>query len=424
MQDGFSSPPGLSTPLLSGQKETALLLSVERPSSGSTVGSTEPGSPALRSELSSGSTASTEDLEEALLAPLALPAPVARSHEDQRARWRFAGSCAVYTTLWWTAAVTVIMTIKSTVQPGVFPHSLAFTTLTQPTTGLLAWLLAQLVYRGKPAPPALQLREKAQILALGLIQGFEIGLTNKALEYLTVASRTTLNSMTVLFMMLVAWVWGLERCDWRRALSCAVLVCGGLLQGLQGKLIPQGAQAAYALGATMQLASMLLSAHRWGLAQFVMQRSAPDSGLGQLPKLQLLSRTLPVTGLVCLPSAYIFEPGAFGSEQLWQPGLWGRVLLVSVGLICMQYSELKLVKKLSAVAFQVLSTIHQIPIVLVGVVFQHNQFSELSACGFAACLLGALIYAWARCAEAKDVEASAASLRKRRSGRFSFSCRY
>ena len=61
------------------------------------------------------------------------------------------------------------------------------------------------------------------------------------------------------------------------------------------------------------------------------------------------------------------EPGAttaLGAAAA--PNLLSRVLMVAIGLTAMLYAELKLVSLLSAVAFNVLSTLHQIPIVLAG----------------------------------------------------------
>jgi len=407
--------PMMKTPLLFDHKEDvvdkwekAVVIGVA--SSGPSTPSNPACSPLRYSESGSSSTMGTEDLES-----LALPeaAPSSSSTDDlekaeaiaciepqrRRPRWYVGAKCAFYTLTWWVASITVVMTIKSTLQPGVFPHSFTFTALTQPTTACLAFLLSQVVNRKKPAPPPLQRREKAQLTALGMIQGLEIGLTNKALQYLTVASRTTLSSMNVLFMMLTAWLWGLERFGWRRAIACSVLMCGGLLQALQREMTPQAPDAAAALGAIMQLTSMCCAAQRWALAQSMMQHSEPESGLGQMGKLSLLSRTVPITSLVILPCVYLFEFDALSVELLFNGDLLRRVLLVSVSLTAMLYAELKLVKQLSAVAFNVLATIHQIPMVLVGVVFQHNSVGVLSACGFGTCIIGALIYAWARSAE-------------------------
>merc|ERR1719382_981472 len=156
------------------------------------------------------------------------------------------------------------------------------------------------------------------------------------------------------------------------------------------------AQAPGTAGLLMQVVSMFLASQRWALAQFVLQCSPPGSALAQTSKLQLLARTLPLTGLVCVPLSLAFEADAYTAEHVLQRELAFRVLAVAAALAAMLYAELKLVHLLSAVAFNVLATIHQIPIVLAGVVLQHNQVPRTSAAGFATCLLGALVYAAAR----------------------------
>lgn len=318
-----------------------------------------------------------------------------RPQEATRPQWYFWAACMLYTCLWWISSIAVIVILKSTTSPqGIFPHSFAFTALVQPTTGFVAWLLAKIVHKKSPSPP-LQRREWVQVIVLGLIQGIEIGLTNKALTYLSVASRTMTNTMSVLFMMITAWIWGLNTLSWRRGISCAVFVAGGYLQSCDHVSAPLAAKRVHMIGICMQLASMLCRSQRWALAQFMMQCSPPESGLGQTAKLQLLAKTLPIAGLICIPSVFVFEPSAFRSDQLLQAELPARVLLVAVGLTGMLWSEFSLVKQLSAVTFNVLSTVHQIPIILVGVVFQHNHVGEMAISGFALCLIAAFVYAWA-----------------------------
>lgn len=75
------------------------------------------------------------------------------------------------------------------------------------------------------------------------------------------------------------------------------------------------------------------------------------------------------------------------------------MLVVACVLVVMLYAELHLVDYLSAVAFNVLATIHQVPIVLAGVLINHDRVGMMSACGFACCLAGAFVYASARYAE-------------------------
>eukprot|EP00439_Symbiodinium_sp_Y106_P046894 s1377_g6.t1 len=107
-------------------------------------------------------------------------------------------------------------------------------------------------------------------------------------------------------------------------------------------------------------------------------------------------RTLPITGVVCLVLALLFERQSFSSDVSVPAILGFRVVSIACGLTGMLYAELKLVSLLSAVAFNVLSTLHQIPIVLAGVILQHNTVSISSWAGFACCLIGALVYAIAR----------------------------
>lgn len=304
-----------------------------------------------------------------------------------------------FITLWWTAAIVAVVKIKQTVSiNGIFPHPFAFTSLVNFLTGLLAWFLSEVRYSRRPLRPPLARHEILYLLAIGMIQGMEIGLTNKALGYLSVAGRTMISSTNVLIMMATAWVWGLERLGCLRVFSAFLLISGGLLQGLDTRTT---ARTGRGPGVALQVVSMLLSAQRWALAQHVLQRSHRKSALGQVTKLQLLARTLPVTGFVCVPLAVVFEMDSFTFDQLFQGALAIQLFLVSAGLTAMLYAELMLVKRLSAVAFNVLATIHQIPIVLAGVVIQHNQVGILSAYGFALCLVGALVYAAARHSDPK-----------------------
>lgn len=306
---------------------------------------------------------------------------------------------------WWLASVCVTFSIKSTVSPGgVYPHAFAFTSMTQPTVALFAWLLAGTVFSTKePLPPLLR-KEMLILLVYGLMQGLEIALTNKALQSLTVSERTILGSTSILFMMVTAWAWGLEGFGIWKVMSCALLVCGSALQGVgatngvylglddlasqQGDLHP--------LGVFLQLASTIISTQRWALLQYILQRSPPESTLGKMSKLQLLARVMPITGIVCIPLAMIFEEGAYSIQSLSQVDLLTQVFLVSFCLVFMLVAELQLVMLVSAVAYQVLATIHQIPTVLCGVLFRHDRVGVLDTCGFGCCIAGALVYAKAR----------------------------
>eukprot|EP00913_Durusdinium_trenchii_P035961 g33645.t1 len=338
-------------------------------------------------------------------------------------QWRLAQKALQvfgFTSMWWCSAILVILQIKEVVED-LFPYPFALTAMVQPTTALCAFLLTKIVYARRTAQPPLQGHEMVYVVLIGTVQGFEIGLTNKALEYLSVAARTMISSTSVLFMMCTARLWGLERLGLLRLCSSTLMILGGVAQcespqpsnrlpGTRMMHLAPRARVRRArrlframwtgvewLGILMQLTSMLLSAQRWAMAQVVLQS---PRGLRGVSKLSLLARTLPITGAISMVLACIFEPNAMqallNQNQTTTLQLLLRVVLVAVGLTSMLFAELNLVSLLSAVAFNVLSTLHQIPIVLAGVVFQHNTVSESSVLGFTCCIFGALVYAVAR----------------------------
>lgn len=304
----------------------------------------------------------------------------------EQTRWKLPLLVFLMTTLWWTSAVFVILVIKRTVN-GFFPYPFAFTTLTQPTTAFFAAILSQ------PQLIEFQRHEAFKLVAIGLLQGCEIAFSNKALQYLSVSVRTMLGSLGVLFMMITAWFWKLERLGWIRLTSAFFMIAGGILQGVDER---QSGIPVTALSIFYAFGSMTFGAQRWALTQYVLHRSPKHSALGTTSKFHFLARVLPVTGIVCFFLAVTFEPTAFSLDTFCQKELLLSVVTVSLGLILMLYAELKIVSLLSAVAFNILSSIHQIPIVAAGVILQHDRVGLSAFLGFCCCMAGAIIYGFAR----------------------------
>eukprot|EP00434_Breviolum_minutum_P001185 symbB.v1.2.001037.t1/scaffold56.1/size371842/8 len=294
----------------------------------------------------------SEDSEELEAAASARPT----WNAAEAARWQVANTSFqvfVFTSMWWCSAILVILQIKearfgadnvvdNVVVAELFPFPFALTAMIQPATAACAFLLAKMVHSKRAAPPPLQ--------------------------YLSVAGRTMISSMSVLFMMCTARLWGLERLGALRLCSSAFMRLGWILGGLAQCENPHLPGENW-FGILMQLTSMCklasLIPSNEQMATFVWDTN------------EFLSATTALQAAVA-------------------PSLLARVLMVAVGLTAMLYSELKLVSLLSAVAFNVLSTLHQIPIVLAGVVFQHNTVSQSSVAGFTCCIFGALVYALAR----------------------------
>eukprot|EP00747_Dinoflagellata_sp_TGD_P143253 gnl/TRDRNA2_/TRDRNA2_176363_c0_seq2.p1 gnl/TRDRNA2_/TRDRNA2_176363_c0~~gnl/TRDRNA2_/TRDRNA2_176363_c0_seq2.p1 ORF type:complete len:366 (+),score=71.50 gnl/TRDRNA2_/TRDRNA2_176363_c0_seq2:102-1100(+) len=252
----------------------------------------------------------------------------------------------------------------------------------------------------------LERAETAQLFVVGIIQGIEIGCNNKSLEFLPVSVRTMINSTSVLFMMVTARCWSLERLGCLRLCAAALVITGGILEGSgELKTVSDDGRAAVLL----QVASMAVGAQRWALLQAVMQHSPRGSALGQMSKLQIMTRILPITGVVCLCLAVPFEAtedstthasrGPLGLSAFMHVGP-GMLLLSVVGISCgvvtLTVAELQLVHLTSAVALQVLGTLHQIPIMLAGVVLFQEEVGLPTIAGFGLCVCGAMCYTAAR----------------------------
>lgn len=263
---------------------------------------------------------------------------------------------------------------------------------------MLAWVWTSFV----PSHPSPQMRrdEMLKLALIGLIQGLEIGCSNKVLEYLSMSHRTMLSSMNVLGMMGTALCWKLERLGALRIVAVVFLTVGGVCQGLDLENANQADShekaIAHLKGVLLMLFGMGIGCQRWALLQCVMQRSARNSALAQISKLKLMASVMPITGVVCLVLALVTETDAARMEHFLQPKLVFNVLMISTGVISLVFAELKLVELTSAVAVTVLATIHQIPIVMTGVVVFHEHVSNFSLLGFASCLCGAFFYLAAR----------------------------
>jgi len=301
------------------------------------------------------------------------------------------------TLLWWTTAVIVVLYMKRTLTN--FHYPFAITWLCNTFCGLMALILAFVIHP-EPLPPICQ-DEVMKLLIIGIVNGVEIGCCNKALESLSVSSNIMLGSVKVLFQMATALCWGLERLTWLRVLTGLVFVVGGFLQGY-AKESAREDDVTSIEGVFLQLTAIAIGSQRFAFLQYIMQRASSESFLGKMSKLQLVAGVLPITGVVCMCMAALFEAPSFRYEHLAQPQLYVSTLMLASGVVILVVAELKITQLTSAVTLQVLMTLHTIPIVLAGVLILDDDVSFLSAWGFVACLIAALLYAAVKIFE-KDV---------------------
>eukprot|EP00927_Polykrikos_kofoidii_P071390 TRINITY_DN67655_c0_g1_i1.p1 TRINITY_DN67655_c0_g1~~TRINITY_DN67655_c0_g1_i1.p1 ORF type:complete len:340 (-),score=28.12 TRINITY_DN67655_c0_g1_i1:15-1034(-) len=318
------------------------------------------------------------------------------ARKEKRRWWQI----LAFVTVWWANSIVVIVITKHTVKlGGMFPYAFTFTSMTQLGAGAAAWLFSVPVNWQQRRPVvALRWAELGMLLPVGLIQGVEIALTNKSLEYLSISTRTMITSTNVLFLMTAAWFWRLERLGTLKVTSAILLVAGGSLQGFD--TADSHVTSRFA-GILMQVGSIAIASQRMCLLQFIMQRSPRDSALSQMSKLSMLARIMPLTGVCCIVLGAAFEQAAFSAANL-HFALVRNICAIAGALAIMLWMEFLLLNRLSAVALSVLCTLHQIPIALSGVIFDHNEVGVWQLSGFCTCMIGGIIYAIARNAESSN----------------------
>ena len=227
------------------------------------------------------------------------------------------GQMCLLVMIWWAVSAGITVLMKQTVnQTYQFPFA-----LTALTNGLCGWFsMCICLCRGKLCNKKLRRLDVAQLLLLGIMQGVEIGMSNKSLEFLSVSARTILNSMNVFFMMISAKFWGMEQLDRLRILSAGFQVTGGFLTGLSGR--GSQAEASEVSGALLQLGTLLIASQRWVMLQFIMQKT------NLLGKLELSAWIMPVTSLVCFAMAAAFETQALSLSKMLDAGLPITVLTI------------------------------------------------------------------------------------------------
>jgi len=338
---------------------------------------------------------------------------------------------AVVVITWWFAAVMVTVNIRELVSQGYVPHARGkgnqydgyVLKSIEPAfpypfalTGILnlgAMFIAALIscvrrcwHRNAESNTIhipLTWPEFWKLSAVGCIQGFEIGFQNAALAFLPVSARTIAGSVGILFMMASSCFWGLEHVDAMRIVSTVFIVSGGVLNGIGAEEGAEGQSGVagehITLGYVLVFTAQFLSSQRWSLVQKLLHSNT--SGLSRITKLQMLPRIMPANTLVCIVLSSSFESPSFENVT-------GRTcctfVMVSLGITTILAAELGVVHLTSALAMNVLASIHGIPMVLGGVIMLHERLRPVQVAGFAFCISGAMIYFMARAKRAAQVE--------------------
>lgn len=215
-----------------------------------------------------------------------------------------------------------------------------------------------------------------RLVPCGIATSLDIGLGNMSLKFITLTFLTMCKSSALAFVLLFAFVFGLETLSIKLILIIATMTIGVVM-------MVAGEAAFNAVGFALIIASAFFSGFRWGLTQFLLLRhpatSNPFSTLFFLTPVMLLSLILiafAVEGPAEIFNGFMALANAHGIVA-------GVGFLIFPGILafCMIASEFALLKRSSVVTLSICGIFKEVvTISAAGVVF-HDQLTAVNISG-------------------------------------------
>jgi len=290
---------------------------------------------------------------------------------------------------WWIAAAVTTIEIKSLLSPGEdvsYPYPFALTGFTNLLCGACAW--AALGVQGVHTKSVTWFSRKGLLVAttLGILQGCEYGLLNLALHDLTLSLRQMIMATSAVYTFVTAQFYGLPPAFNFKRLGCMILLgLGGFAQGWAAH-IAEEKQINLTRGLIVIVIALTISSQRWALAQLTFQHES--SPCKDYSKIEMSARMLPAAAVPC----FIMSAATEAPPTIDGPVL-GKMLIAVVGILVITTTELKLIHMTSSTTGVVFTLLHNIPLILCGVIFFHDKIEGGQIAGFLLTLLGSFFYA-------------------------------
>eukprot|EP00397_Hematodinium_sp_SG-2012_P020544 GEMP01021170.1.p1 GENE.GEMP01021170.1~~GEMP01021170.1.p1 ORF type:complete len:376 (+),score=52.79 GEMP01021170.1:84-1211(+) len=285
-------------------------------------------------------------------------------------------------TIWWSAAALTTVQIKLLLN-GVYSCPFALTGHADVICAAMMWTILGLRALRKRKMHWLSNEAFGFVAIVGTCQGIEYGLVNQALHDVTLSSRTMIMSTSALYTFITAQCWGLPpKFSLARCGCMLILMAGGICEAWGS---PADTQGNPLRGLLCLVSSLTLSAQRWAYVQRIFQQSG--SPVAEYTKLEISARVLLFAAIPCyIASAFLETRPSFSGEA------FQMIMIASMGILIITCSELKLVHLTSSTTFVIFALLHNIPLVICGVFFFHDDVHAFQLFGFAITILGSILY--------------------------------
>uniref|UniRef100_A0A914DPN3 Sugar phosphate transporter domain-containing protein n=1 Tax=Acrobeloides nanus TaxID=290746 RepID=A0A914DPN3_9BILA len=232
-------------------------------------------------------------------------------------------------------------------------------------------------------------------MPVGICASLDIGLSNWALEYVTISLYTMAKSSSILFIVGFSLLLRLER--WKPILGAtAALISSGLF------LFTWKSTQLDLLGLLLIELAALCTGIRWAVSQYIMQREESPTPLRH--PLDMVAHVQPWMILAILPMILIFEGSEITFQSIthyngaFQPFVIFS-LLVTGGLIAflMEMSEYLLLMATSGITLNILGIIKEvISLLLAHLLHGDNYVSGVNLVGLLLVFIGMSLHGFSR----------------------------
>lgn len=329
--------------------------------------------------------------------------------------WRARNSyvkAATLLTAWYLAssiAVILTKTLFSGAERGLppFPFGLTVTA----TNNIVAYISATLLL-GPPMEVVRDNNVNRIAMVIGATTAAEIGLSNIALNLLSVSYATVLKGMAPFFVMAWGVLLGIQKLQ-LSIVSTMFVIAIGLGLAVIGENSSDVFVSHFArMGFFAQLVSGILSGFRWMLTQvFIKGDTISNDTFSSVFNIRPLSRglsavetirlTAPYTLLWIMPFVVVFEGWdllrwILAAKFMDVINLLTVLLIIGVCVYALLWTEYELVKVTSSLTVSIGFVMKEVVVIFAGAMIFNDKLSTLTCTGFAIVQCGVVAYALLR----------------------------
>lgn len=214
------------------------------------------------------------------------------------------------------------------------------------------------------------------LVPCGVATALDIGLGNMSLRFTTLTFMTVCKSSVIVFILLFAFLFRLEKLSARLVVIIVVMTIGEVMMVL-------GEISFSMTGFSLVTASAFFSGFRWALTQLLILKHPATSN-----PISMLFFLSPVVCATLIPiSLSLEDPAAIMNSLTALSQVWGRtsgltiLLLPGVLAFCMVLSQFALLKRSSVLTLSVCGILKEVFIISAAGLIFGDQLTPVNVCG-------------------------------------------